>query len=88
MCNRVDFSLWYPYLRRFHVDLAENWIERLIDTRGFHGKGLLFSLHSGRFLLRLELGELLVEGFGPAGLWVHFQRLVIEGFGQFGVAGL
>ena len=33
-------------LRRFHVDLAENWIERLIDTRGFHGKGLLFYLYS------------------------------------------
>ena len=36
----------YPNWRRFHVDLAENWIERLIDTRGSHGKGLLFYLYS------------------------------------------
>ena len=46
MCNRLEFSPRYPNLRRFHVDLAENWFERLIDTRGLHGKGLLFSLYS------------------------------------------
>ena len=47
MCNRLEFSPRYPNFSRFHVDLAENWIERLIDTRGFHGKGLFFSLYSG-----------------------------------------
>jgi hypothetical protein len=44
MCHRVEFNPRHPDLHRFHDGPAENWIERHLITRGFHGKGLLFSL--------------------------------------------
>ncbi len=50
MCNRVEFSLRHPNLARFHGGLDENQVERLFNTHGFHGKGLLFFLYSWQAL--------------------------------------
>jgi len=52
MCNQVEFSLRHPNLARFHGGLDENQVERLFNTHGFHGKGLLFFLYSLLVLLR------------------------------------
>ncbi len=42
----MEFSLRHPNLTRFHGGLDENQVERLFNTNGFHGKGLLFFLYS------------------------------------------
>jgi len=41
-----DITLLASNKARFHRGLDENQVERLFNTHGFHGKGLLFFLYS------------------------------------------
>ncbi len=46
MDNRVESSPRHPTRSDFKVAWLKNWLERLLNTRGFQGKGLLFPLYS------------------------------------------
>ena len=43
----------------------KKWIERLLNTRGFHGKGLLFSLYSDKWGERVHAVLVLKTGNAP-----------------------